>query len=75
MWNCIHPHYFCRLVWFMLNGPVNRNSNKYWCSENAIVVHRVPLHDLKCWSLVCGECSRNQGAMILQEAGYFYSVW
>jgi hypothetical protein len=64
MWNCIHSRYFCRLAWFTLSGHVNRCSNKYWHSENGLVVHEVPLHDFKCWSLVCGECSQNQGAMV-----------
>jgi hypothetical protein len=71
MWICVSAHYFCRLAWFTLNGHVNRHSNKYWYSENALVVHDVPLLDLKYWSLVCGECSQNQWAMLLEETSYF----
>jgi len=75
MWNCIHSHYFCRLAWFTLNGHGNMHSNKYWCSENGPVVHEVPLHDFKYWSLVYSECSQNQGSMLLQEMSSFFSVW
>ena len=75
MCNCIHSHYFCRLARFTLNGCVNMHSNKYWCSENGLLVCEVPLHDFKCWSLVCGDCSQYQGAMLLKETSYFYSVW
>ena len=74
MYNYIHSYYFCRLARFTLNGHVNRHSNKYWFSENVLVVHEVPLHEFKFWSLVCGECSQNQGAMLLEETSYFYSV-
>jgi hypothetical protein len=47
------------------------HSNKYWCSENALVVHEVPLHDLKCWSLVCSECSENQVALLFERSKFF----
>jgi hypothetical protein len=38
-----------------------QDSNKYWCSENGFVAHEVPLHDFKCRSLVCSECSQAYG--------------
>ena len=75
MWNCIHSHYFCRLAWFTLSGRVNRHSTKYWFSENGRVVHEVPLYDLKCWSLVCSECSQNQMSMLLEETNSSCSFW
>lgn len=59
---------------FTLTGRVNRHINKYWC-RNALVVHEVLLHDYKCWCLVCGECSQNQWAVLLEEMSNFYSVW
>jgi len=68
MWNCIHSRYFCRLAWFTLNGHVNRHSTKYWFSENGLVVHEVPLHDLKCWSLVCSECTLKVGVWCVVSA-------
>jgi hypothetical protein len=52
-----------------------KQHNNYWCSENGLAVDEVPLCDFKCWSLVCGECSQNQGAMLIEETSYFYSVW
>ena len=39
--------FFLDEEWFTLNGNVNGQHNKYWCSKILHAVHNVPLHVLK----------------------------
>jgi hypothetical protein len=47
----------------MVSKNINRQNNRYWCSENPHAIGEVPLHDLNV-NLVCSECVQNHKACV-----------